>query len=112
MLKFYHLEHIITQLRDNNSLEYLNMSGNNITDGNASKLVTVILKNTVMIQLYLSNCKLKDSDMSNLLNVMKHKTSLECIDITVNDKSNSTLTKDMIDIALRNPCLEQIMVST
>ena len=49
--------------------------------------------------------------MSNLLNVMKHKTLLECIDISANDESNSTLTKDMIDIVLRNPCLEQIVVS-
>ena len=50
------------------------MSGNNITDGNASKLVTVILKNTAMKQLYLFNCKLKDSDMLNLLNVTCDET--------------------------------------
>ena len=53
MLEFHHLEHIITQLRDNNSLEYLNMSGNNITAGNALKLVTVILKNAVMKQIII-----------------------------------------------------------
>ena len=105
------LVHILVRLQEINSLQYLNMNGNNLTDGMAPMLVTVILRNIEIKHLCLSNCKLTHSEVTDLVNAMKRKTSLKSIDISFNEINYSMLNKGLIDILNGNRCLELVILS-
>ena len=105
------LDQIIRRLNDINSLKYLNISGNNLSDDDviAPKLIAAINRNAAIQHLHFSNCNLKDLVVLDLLNALKHKACVKTIDISLNEISCS-FTKELIGMITRNHCLELIML--
>ena len=78
---------LLNVLDKTSSLRKLNLKGNHLLNEGVAKLASVIDSNFIEY-LNLSNCGLQSNNISTLFNSMINNSTLQCLDISLNNLSN------------------------
>ena len=104
---FYEIGQLLIALKDMKHLEYVDLSGNAMTDDSVSDMEAMIVNNKQLQRLCLPNCVLSQTSLKIIIQAMQTISLLQYVDFSTN-KVDDELASDVAALFLNNSKLEQV----
>lgn len=103
------MKHVAKLLQENTTLQKLDLTCNNFKHEESFKeLIPALQINISLLELRLILCKIKDVHIKDLSTIIDTNSSLECLELSSNNITNSGIQNHLIPVLKKNPYLPRL----